>query len=82
LFDRLYTKMNITLSIDEQVAERAYAAAQKMGKSLNQVVSDYLEQLACSAICEQQWDEFESRCLASEVKLEGWKFNREEANER
>ena len=41
--------MNITLSVDEQVALRAREAAQKMGKSLNQVVRDYLEQLAGSA---------------------------------
>jgi predicted HicB family RNase H-like nuclease len=33
--------MNITLSINEQVAQRARVAAQKMGKSLNQVVRDY-----------------------------------------
>ena len=41
--------MNITLSIDEQVAQRARGAAKKMGKSLNQAVRDYLEQLAGSA---------------------------------
>ena len=41
--------MNITLSVDEQVAQRAREAAQKMGKSLNQAVRDYLEQLAGSA---------------------------------
>jgi predicted HicB family RNase H-like nuclease len=34
---------NLTLSIDERVAERARKAATKMGKSLNQVVRDYLE---------------------------------------
>lgn len=38
--------MNITLSVDEQVAARAHEAGQKLGKSLNQVVSDYLEQLS------------------------------------
>ena len=37
--------MNITLSIDERAAERARAAAAAMGKSLNQAVRDYLEQL-------------------------------------
>ena len=37
--------MNITLSIDEQVADSARKAAQSMGKSLNQAVRDYLEQL-------------------------------------
>jgi replicative DNA helicase len=74
--------MNITLSVDEQVAQRARDAAQKMGKSLNQVVRDYLEQLAGSAKREQQWALFEQRCLTSGAKLNGWKFNRDEANER
>ena len=74
--------MNITLSIDEQVAQRAREAAQKMGKSLNQVVRDYLEQLAGSARRGQQWAQFEQRCLESQVQLRDWRFNRDEANER
>jgi hypothetical protein len=53
-----------------------------MGKSLNQVVRDYLEQLAGSARRQQEWDEFERSCLASPGRLNGWKFNREEANAR
>jgi predicted HicB family RNase H-like nuclease len=32
--------MNITLSIDERVAEQARQAAMAMGKSLNQAVRD------------------------------------------
>ncbi len=74
--------MNITLSVDEQVAQRARDAAQKMGKSLNQVVRDYLEQLAGSSRRTEQWAQFESRCLASSGRLNGWQFNRDEANER
>lgn len=74
--------MNITLSIDEKIAQRARDAAQKMGKSLNQVVRDYLEQLAGGGRRNQQWSEFETRCLNSQAKLEGWHFNRDEANER
>lgn len=72
--------MNITLSVDEAVAERAREAAQKMGKSLNQAVREYLEQLAGSAQRSQQWAEFEARCLNSGASLNGWKFNRDEAN--
>ena len=74
--------MNITLSIDEQVAQRARLAAQKMGKSLNQVVRDYLEQLAGGSRRSQQWSQYEARSLASEATLEGWKFDRDEANAR
>ena len=74
--------MNITLSVDEQVAQRAREAAKKMGKSLNQVVRDYLEQLGGSSRRGQQWTQFEERCLQSGACLDGWHFNREEANER
>jgi hypothetical protein len=74
--------MNITLSIDEKVAQRAREAAQKMGKSLNQVVRDYLVQLAGGARRGQQWAQFEERCLRSEARLDGWHFNRDEANVR
>jgi len=74
--------MNITLSVDEQVAQRAREAAQRMGKSLNQVVRDYLEQLAGGARRGQQWEQFEQRCLSSTVRLDGWQFDRDEANER
>lgn len=74
--------MNITLSVDEQIAQRARDAAKKMGKSLNQVVRDYLEQLAGGARRGQQWAQFEERCLQSNVQLGDWHFNRDEANQR
>jgi len=74
--------MNITLSVDEQVAQRARLAAQRMGKSLNQLVRDYLEQLAGEARRGQQWSQFEEACLNSTARLDGWQFNRDEANER
>ena len=38
--------MNLTLSIDRRIAEDARKAAQAMGKSLNQIMREYLEQLA------------------------------------
>ncbi len=74
--------MNITLSVDEQVAARAREAAKKLGKSLNQLVRDYLEQLAGGARRSQQWTDFEQRCLQSDGQLGDWKFNRDEANAR
>jgi hypothetical protein len=74
--------MNITLSADEHVVQRARIAAQKMGKSLNQVVRDYLEQLAGGSQREQQWAQFEARCLQAGGQLGGWEFDRDEANAR
>ncbi len=74
--------MNITLSVDEQVAERARSAAQAMGKSLNQAVRDYLEQLAGEQQLRAELDTFERSALASPGRLHGWAFDREEANRR
>ena len=54
----------------------------KVGKSLNQVVRDYLEQRAGGARRGQQWTQFEARCLQSNATLDGWKFDRDEANVR
>lgn len=74
--------MNITLSVDEQVAERARAAAQAMGKSLNQAVRDYLEQLAGQQRLAAELDAFEQSARATPGRLRGWQFDRDEANER
>ena len=38
--------MNVTLSIDERLMAKARKRAQAMGKSVNQLVRDYLQQLA------------------------------------
>ena len=38
--------MNITLSIDEQIAERAREKLRAMGKSLNQEIRDHLQHVA------------------------------------
>ncbi|MBL8386468.1 MAG: MerR family transcriptional regulator [Burkholderiales bacterium] len=74
--------MNITLSIDERVAERARKAASAMGKSLNQAVRDYLEQLAGSQQLDAELEAFEQSALKSPGRLAGWKFDRDEANQR
>jgi hypothetical protein len=74
--------MNITLSIDEQVAERARKAALAQGKSLNQAVRDYLEHLAGAQQTEADVRAFEQSALATPGRLRGWSFDREEANRR
>lgn len=74
--------MNITLSIDERVAEQAREAARAMGKSLNQAVRDYLEQLARQQQVLAELEAFEASALESPGQLRGWRFDREEANRR
>lgn len=74
--------MNITLSVDERIAEQARKAAQAMGKSLNQAVRDYLEQLAGASQVETEVRAFEQSARATPGRLEGWRFDREDANTR
>ena len=74
--------MNITLSIDEQVVDSARKAAQAMGKSLNQAVRDYLEQLAGAHQIEAELAAFEQSALSTPGRLRGWGFDRDEANRR
>lgn len=74
--------MNITLSIDERIAEQARVAAATMGKSLNQAVRDYLEQLAGRQQLAAELEAFERSAIQSPGRLDGWRFDREEANRR
>jgi len=74
--------MNITLSIDERIAERARVAAATMGKSLNQAVRDYLEQLAGRQQLAAELEAFERSAIQSPGRINGWRFDREEANRR
>jgi hypothetical protein len=71
--------MNLTLSVDEQTVERARAVAKAMGKSLNQLVRDYLEQLANRDQAERDIAEFKA---LSPSGTTSWKWNREEIYDR
>lgn len=70
--------MNITLSIDEQVADQARRAAQAMGKSLNQAVRDYLEQLAGRAELEAEIAAYLDSTARTPGRMRDWKFDRDE----
>lgn len=74
--------MNITLSIDERVADQARQAAQAMGKSLNQAVRDHLEQLAGRAQLESEIDAFLESTATTPGRLRGWKFERDQVQRR
>jgi hypothetical protein len=73
---------NLTLSIDEKTIERARNAAQALGTSLNQIVREHIERLAGADQRQADHDAFEARAKAGKGRLNGWKFNREEANSR
>ncbi|MBM4246511.1 MAG: MerR family transcriptional regulator [Deltaproteobacteria bacterium] len=74
--------MNLTLSIDEKVADEARRAAQSMGMSLNQAVRLYLERLAGREQLEAELAAFKASALRSTGRRKGWTFDRNELHER
>ena len=77
---RTYTVvMNVTLSIDERVVARARKRAEALGKSLNQLIRDYLETLADDDP-ERSIEEFNR--LSGRGNSRGWRFNRDEIHDR
>ena len=78
---RTYTvSMNITLSVDEQVAARAREKLRAIGKSLNQEIRDHLQHLAGDDDLERDIEYLERFSGLGDSK--GWKFNRDEIHER
>jgi hypothetical protein len=75
-----YVVMNLTLSVDEQLVEQARKRASALGKSLNQLIRDYLQTLAGGDNPERSIDEF--RKLSGKGDSRGWRFNRDEIHER
>jgi len=72
--------MNVTLSLDEQLVERARKKADALGKSLNQLVREYLQRLAGGDDAEQSVAEFKR--LSGRGHSRGWRFDRDEIHER
>jgi hypothetical protein len=72
--------MNLTLSIDDKLLEQAREAARAQGKSVNQMVREYLEQISAAGDLESEIEEF--RRTSGTGHRKGWKFNRDELHER
>ena len=72
--------MNVTLSIDDQLVARARKKAEALGKSLNQLMRDYLQSVAGGDDPESSIEEFKR--LSGKGDSRGWKFNRDEIHER
>lgn len=72
--------MNLTLSVDEQLVARARQKADALGKSLNQLIRDYLQRLAGGDDPERSIEELTR--LSGTGHSRGWRFNRDEIHER
>lgn len=74
--------MNITLSIDKNVVKQARETAKTMGKSLNQLVREYLEGLTTSDDAETEIIELKRLSSEGNGRSGGWRFDREQLHER
>lgn len=74
--------MNITLSIDDEVIERARKLAAARGTSVNQLVRDYLESLVRPAGGDTFADDLRRLTRAGKGRSKRWRFNRDELHER
>ena len=80
---RTYTVcMNITLSIDEQLVERAREKLRATGKTINQEIREHLQHIAGEDDLELERDLEMFERLSGLGNSNGWKFNRDEIHER
>ncbi len=74
--------MNLTLSVDEQTAARARKRARAMGKSLNQLVREFLERLGGNDDAASDVAELRRLSVPARGRSRGWRFDRDELHER
>jgi hypothetical protein len=74
--------MNLTLSIDDRLVKRARKRAEAMGKSLNELIRDYLRAVTDEGAA----DDFERELKDLSARAGGdrgaWRFNRDELHGR
>ena len=74
---------SLTFSADENIVDQAQAYATAQGTTLDQLVRDYLRQIAGRTEPSTAADEFARLAQLHPVKSdEGWRFNREEIHRR
>ena len=74
--------MNVTLSIDERLLQRARRVATSMGKSLNQLIREQLEKVTSEVTPKEFMKEVRQLSAGSRGNSRGWRFDRDEAHER
>jgi hypothetical protein len=70
--------MNVTLSINDDIVERAREVARQQGTSLNAMVRRYLESVAGVRHGEELAAKFDELWRERSGRSGGWRFNREE----
>ena len=74
--------MNLTLAVDDETVEKARRRAEALGSTLNNLVREYLEELAGQRDSQRDAAELVRLSRAAGGRSRGWKFNREEIHDR
>jgi hypothetical protein len=75
-----YVYVNITLSIDEQLVERAREKLRATGKTINQEIREHLQHIAGHDDLERDIEFLENTSGLGRAE-DGWKWNRDEIYE-
>jgi hypothetical protein len=75
-----YVYVNITLSIDEQLVERAREKLRATGKTINQEIREHLQHIAGDDDLERDIEFFKNTSGLGRAEA-GWKWNRNEIYE-
>ncbi len=74
--------MNLTLSLDDRLVLEARRVADGMGKSVNQLVREYLAKLTAMDDSQRDIEELEQLSNPPRGDSRGWRFDRDEIHER
>jgi len=73
---------NITLSADERLIESARRAAELRGTSLNQLIREYLEELAGEGVVSSEFERLRDLSAMAAGRRGDWRFDRDEIHRR
>lgn len=74
--------MNVTLSLDDALLDRARKVASRRGQSLNQMIRDFLSEVAGGPSPQQLVEELDALWEGSGGDSGGWRFDREAVHDR
>jgi len=77
-----YVSVNVTLSLDDKLLERARKLAARRGISLNQMIRDYLAEVTGEPSAEELAAELDALWAEGSGDSRGWRFHREELHDR
>jgi hypothetical protein len=78
----IFVCVKITLSIADDIVLKVRPYADRLGTSVNQLVRDYLQELAGKPDFIRDADEFRRLSRMSHGNSRQWKFNKEDAHQR